>query len=502
MIVFWAISPLQSSILGIDTISITKPVEMGPASQLLPLSKQLPLLGPEILNTGYAISWLGQSYPAFTNSDYGLLPFYLDNNTAPTRADTNWTANTMKYTTELDCWPAQVSSVGVPRVGQFSFLNRQGCNTTIAPPRFNNFTMSYIPYGSSPYSSYALDSPTCPPTSNNTHQFLAVMGQSFNQNASEPVDFDLTALYCQPYYYKQKVRASVKASNFEPIRSSIHPLGQKELLTEDEFNSTAFEFLLGNGIDQNPRTRDYPFDNAMELNPLVEGRNISTPIDNMVGFALAGKRRPTEDYKNPEVLRKAFEDAHKSLFSVALNTLLTNTTTTGGDSSPTSTYFLSGIKASREFCASVEACLILTSIFSFLILYLCHTTPCHLTANPSSISRMAQVFRNSPELLDAFRGSDTDSSKALTQKFSEEQFRLLRENSGISPRANSMMIERVASDLSDRSEPVSEKSEGYYDPVRPLVLTTPIGIFFFCVLAAAIAGLAYMYHQITIQGGE
>ncbi|KAI1010764.1 hypothetical protein LB503_005263 [Fusarium chuoi] len=96
VIVFWALTPLQSALLGTGIV-----------------------LDPEFLNTGYAIGWLGQQFPAFTTADYALLPFYPSTSTklADVRKHTtvslNITAETTKLWTELNCWPAEIARIGL-----------------------------------------------------------------------------------------------------------------------------------------------------------------------------------------------------------------------------------------------------------------------------------------------------------------------------------------------------------------------------------------------------
>ena len=496
VIIFWAISPLQSAILGVDVVSVTKPVTLANTSQLIPMADQRQRMGPEILSTGYAIQWLGQSYPPFMASDYALLPFYVENDPALTKLNTNWTATTTRYTTELECWPAQVFDSGPPTRGEYNFLNGQGCNTTVVPRSYTEYSMHYIGYETSPWSDYWLGGPACPPTSNSTHQFLAIWWKQYNDYGEVP-DYEMTALFCQPYYFKQEVRATVRADTLEPIASSIEELSDKKLLSGEEFNSTAFEFLLAHGIDENPVLRDRPFNNAIELNPQIEDTGLNMPVENMVGFAVAGNDRPTGDYSDPKVLQAAFADTHKYLFSVAVSTLLTNKTD-ALNVTATSTFSLTGIVASQPFCASVEALLVLAAAFTFLLLWLSHTSLCNLTANPSSISRLGDVFRNSPDLLSSFRKLDTASEKVLMQSFQGDQFRLIRSSGG---NLGDMAIVKVNSGHPDSVTQNSRASGGHYDPVQPFVLNKGVGISFIAVLSGAVAGLAYMHWKIHIQTG-
>ncbi|KAK7430363.1 hypothetical protein QQZ08_003111 [Neonectria magnoliae] len=324
VIVFWLLTPLQSALLGTSAVPQTEQATISTRSELRPLLEQEALLSPKILNTGYAIGWLGQPYPSFTTSKYALLPFYLEKDPAPAAVATNWTAETTKLSTELTCWPAEQEKNGPRGKASVNFLNGQGCNVTVSLTQYTNYTMFYIGYTSSAYSDHFLAGPYCPKTSNSTHQFLAIWSTTIPEsNATDP-DFNVTALFCQPQYYKQKVLVTMVSSNLEPVEDSLQATSPRELLTEKEFNSTAFEFLLANGMSQNVTVRDFPFGSVVEQHPRLNDTGLSQPVSNMVGFALAGRDSLTADYSSPKALAKIYHDAHQHLFSVAVDELVNN----------------------------------------------------------------------------------------------------------------------------------------------------------------------------------
>jgi hypothetical protein len=312
VLVFWLITPLQSSLLGTDEVSHTEVMEIGNRSELLPLEDQVSVLGPEVMSHGYSVAWLGQRLPPFMTPDFGLLPFYSSDDPAPSSSTSNWTASTTKYSTELDCWPAEFSPDGPPDKKTYTFKSGKGCKYDFIIPNWQNYSMNYIGYTTSPHSSYWLGGPDCPPTPDTMHMFLAVwVYASGAENVTQTPDFDITALYCKPSYYKQHVQVSIQADSWVPIESSVQPLKEREELGQEEFNATAFEFLLANGYDDNLEERDQPFSMVVEQTPQVEGSRIMKPISNMVGFALAGQDRPTSDYGDSKVLHEAFARAHK-----------------------------------------------------------------------------------------------------------------------------------------------------------------------------------------------
>lgn len=501
MIIFWVITPLQSAIFGTGVVQRTETVSIANRSQLLPINNQTDL-GSKLLNTGYAIAWLGQEYPPFMTADYALLPYYVDGDPAPKSSEANWTATTTKLSTELTCWPASISRK-VPWTREFYFLNGQGCNATIiidflltAP-----YSMFYVGYYSSPYSDFALADWDCPKTPDSVHQFLAIWAKNPDPRIEvSKTKLNITALYCQSHYYKQEVMVTVSAGSLKPHDDSIQPVSEKKPLTESEFNSTAFEYVIANGmpVGAEGTVKDRPFTAAIEQNPRLAKYQLRGPASSMVGYALAGQNLSTEAYAEPKVLEEAFNHAHKYLFSVAVSQILVNGTTFSNHTA-SSTYPLSGIIVSRVFSIVVESLLAASAILTITLLWLCHTAPCHLRENPNSISRLADIFQNSPDVLDTFRKLDNADGKSLFTLFQNDVFRLSRQH-GTDGRE--LYIERVVETDSDRTERKLDAPEAYYDPIRPFALTRKMGFIFLLILLSAIAVIAWLKAEEVIQKGR
>ncbi|KAJ4187236.1 hypothetical protein NW755_007329 [Fusarium falciforme] len=487
VIVFWALTPLQSALLGTGVVAKTEVVDIGIRSQFLPLSQQEALFNPQILNTGYAVGWLGQPFPHFTTSKYALLPYYLNGSVTPAKVESNWTAVTTKLSTELNCWPAKIERDGPRSKASFNFLNGQGCNATVAFGVTSNTSMRYIGYWGSPYSDYALGSPKCPPTENSTHQFLAVWAKTVPVDWDPSPFFNITALFCQPQYYKQKVMATVKSSTFEP---RVEALGSKEVLSPDEFNSTAFEFLLANGVEENIVVRDFPFNRVIEQHPRLNFSGLTHPVSNMIGFAMAGRSLTVDDYSSPDTLQGSLSDAHQYLFSVAVSSLLVNQTQ-GFNITASVDYFLTGVIVSRPFAISVECILVVVALFTTFVLKFCRKVPSNLPMNPSSISRHIDIFRNSPQLLKVFKSMDSADEKTLSEEFRQAEFRLLYD---VHAQRTELVMDKTSIKSLELEKEITAQ-EGYYEPVKPLVLRRGTGLSFTLVLIAAIIVLSYFKQQ-------
>ncbi|CEF88241.1 hypothetical protein SNK05_012198 [Fusarium graminearum] len=500
IIVLWALTPLQSALLGTGIVKQTNEIGITNRSQLLPVKEHVTVLDPSFLNTGYAIAWLGQQFPPFTTADYALLPFYPDtsseltNNISSTIALSNITAETTKLWTELDCWPAGIARYGPRAMEEFNFFNGQGCNTTAGFGKMDERRMYYLGFFTSPYSNYQIANPFCPRTPDSIHQFLAVWAKPIPVDWDPSPSFNISAVFCQPHYFKQKVLATVKADTFEPDTASIKELGPKETLTEKEFNTTAFEFLLGNGMAQTPITKDFPFNAVVEQHPRLNQSGFQFPVSNMVGFALAGRDLHADEYVHHDNLHKAYNHAHKYLFSVAVTTLLMNTTDFSNNTVFVD-HFMTGVIVSRTFAIAVECFLLVVAIFTALILWFVRSAPSNLPLNPSSIRRYIDLFGNSPEVLGAFKPVDYTDEEGLLEEFKMDGFQMISKDDGKS--AEVLLHTRIkASESYDKSI-----QRGYYDPVKPLALKRWIGLIFITALIGSMAYLSYLKQQETLLNG-
>ncbi|KAK1244151.1 hypothetical protein MKX08_002289 [Trichoderma sp. CBMAI-0020] len=491
VVIFWLITPLQSSIMGTGFVNRTESAIISTRSSMVPLANQSLLLNNEILNTGYAIEWLGQSFPSFTTADYAILPFYIDNDPGASQQQLNWTAETTKLWTELECWPAQHWLD--PHRGH-TFGNGQGCNTSVALEGDGGYCMYYVGYLSSPYADYQLASPDCPPTENSTHQFLAFWAAIPSPSVMVHPEVNITALFCQPYYYKQQVMVTVVTNGYKPQNTSIQPISPRETLTEKEFNSTSFEFLLSAGMPMEAPLvikRDYPFEQVIQFDKLLDKTDIALYFSNMIGYALAGRNEPATPYGDPNVLHEAFNRAHKYLFAIAVNQLLVNETDVG-NSTAVSSFQQSGIIVSRLFSAIVESLLLLVAIFTISLLWVCHKSTSYLNANPSSIARLVAIFRNGSETNELFRPVDHADEKSLQELFQGDKFRLTRSNINDS---KSLYIEKVDDSDQEYGGKKFDKPTGYYEPIRPTALRREMGLLFAVIQIGAFVGILYLKSQ-------
>ena len=494
MIVFWTITPLQSAILGTGVIMVTESAPVYAASVLAPVEKQVDLLHTELLNNGYAVGWLGQSMPPFMTREYGTLPVYI-NDTRSGAPESNWTVATTSYTTDLSCSPARAEPRSVEDSKLWYILNNKGCNMTLSFNVHSNNSMLYIGYYSSPYSDYALRSPDCPLSADSTNNFLSIWRETYNRTGDSPgsmrADFNVSAMYCETSYFKQDVLLTVNSATHQLVKSELIPLSAKKKLGRDEFNSTAFEFLLANGMAEDPGNRDKPFDQPIEQHPRLEGSGIEKPVSNMVPYALAGHMLPREAYADQQVLAKAYTRAHKYLFSLAVDQLLVNDTNLSPGKLGNVTFPQTGIIVSRTFSAAVEALLLLVAIVTVALLWLIRSAPCALDHNPSSIRRIGNLLTGDASMLKCLQTVDNADDESLGSKLQSARMALVRRE--YRGRIDTYVVRLDRAYSFGRHDAQGEPSrDGFYRPIRPLALRKYTGLLFVVVIMGATGFLAYL----------
>ncbi|KAL2207713.1 hypothetical protein CC79DRAFT_772673 [Sarocladium strictum] len=488
IVVFWAVTPLQSAILGTGVVGVVEPVSVFMRSKLKPVKEHVNALDPQFLNNGYAVGWLNQSMPPFTTQDYSYLPFYV-NDTQFQSPNTSWSAITTRYSTELDCKPVEgTQHEATPTT--WDFINDRGCNATINLSAFANYTMLYIGYHTSPFSDFALGSPRCPLSTDSTHQFLAIWAETIKGSQIGEADWNITAAFCETQYWKEKVELTVSSNTLTPL-GPAEPLSSRENLTDDEFNRTAFEFLLGNGMSENVVPKDLPFSQVVEQHPRLDGTNLYLPVSNMVGYALAGHVLPTDEYSNLDTLKEAYSRAHSYLFSLAMRQLQENSTDTIDSVEATVAFVQHGITVSRTFSAVVEGILVLVAISTSILICLIRSAQSHLPNNPSSITRIGDLLRKDFTFMSRLQTVDNADDASLASALSNVRLRLIR-TSDHSARTSAHLLSYNDWTVENSGAETSLSRAKYYEPIRPFALRRWAGLGFMVMIMAASAGLSYL----------
>lgn len=512
VLIFWGITPLQSAIFGERPVVITSNISVNAPSVLAPVEDQAIEFTPLILNQAYAISWFGQEFPPFTTADYALLPVLPQQDAEPA-PDKSWTAETTKLSTELNCWPANITGTSDWRVNKMD--NGRGCSFDVqffqSPPRANDTSsiILYIGYGDDATLDYHLGNPNC--SSDASNQFLAVWALDNYENhfVDKPVgDVAITALFCEASYYKQNVSVKVSSETQRPINGSLSHTGPVETLEKTEFNSSAFEHLIHVGLPPVTTTREFAATTTIEPYPVLGPKNISWPSTAMVTFAMGFMKDEITsfDLQNSSVLHEAFARAHRAIFSLAISNLLVN-----AESPDTRQGILEiklyGVVISRPIAIVVEALLLVVAFLTLALLITSSRAQCLLWASPASIGLILDLLRSNPRTLDSLMDCDTADDESLKHQLISERYAIVNTSNRSMEIQESQPLKLISLGNDDPGKPQAdrdtEQNHITYKPIQPLWLRIPVGTVVIWALLGGLAGLVYLKQkEIALNGRD
>ncbi|KAI0201332.1 hypothetical protein F4808DRAFT_450287 [Astrocystis sublimbata] len=497
MIVFWLITPLQSSILGVGPIHLVRQHLISTPKSLIPIRDQASLLDIGILNDAFAITWLGLDFPSSMTADYALLPFEARDTVPSFATDVYFRSWTWQLSTDLNCWPGNVNGLG----DVFRVNNGRGCEVDIVffghtdVPKDTQYAMLYVGYYRNHYLDYYLEGPSC--RNNSSHQFLAISAARNGTADSLAPPFpsrnytDITAIFCEPQYSKCNVSVMLSKETLKPLTSSILPKGNNMTLLDSEFNITAFEYLLGTGCPPVDQVRDYPKQITLEQYDQLLDKGIEWPITVATGFAIGSRNYSGTDLHDPATLAAAYSAAHRILFSATVAQLLSN----GTDASAVSQL------GERHYTTyGVIALLLVVAALAGCLLYHCVRSRNLLTSDPSSICDILGTLNCSEAVSADFAVHDRADAATLSQHVGSNSY-FLREKSETGRTILSLDISETAISSIYEKKNESLPSGGGYKPIRPSALSSVSGACFIGVLLPAIVILAYLKQQERYLGG-
>ncbi|KAK1766182.1 hypothetical protein QBC33DRAFT_542093 [Phialemonium atrogriseum] len=497
MVIFWAITPLQSAVFGIQPVILKEHELMGESAQLANLSQQLDAMDASILNDAYATTWLGQPLPKFTTSQHVFLPLRPVKKRESSLPDETWTTTATALSTELECWPAIVDKTELQNT--FEFDNGQGCKANISLFSSSRADMNssvgysviYVGYHMEAHLDWFLQGPDC--SQEASHQFLAVWGRRPKDSNVEAV----TGLFCEPHYWKQNVSVTISARDQRPIESSVVPVDRLERLEETEFNATAFEYLLGTGVSPKEFRRDYPRDRVPDQYAALFKTNIIWPVTNMVGFAVGDMNYSLADLQSSAALHEVFSNAHKKLFSTAIPAMLNAAEHLASERSGTIQYTLYGIVVSRPIALTLEILHILVGVLVGVVLVSSSQARSNLIKDPTGIGSLLGIFRESDSLLKDYASKDRYDETTLRKSAHEYRYGLVRHDT---LRGSSLRIELSTSVTSDDPNRDTVKDEACH-PTRHTALQPLSGVVFVGSLVAGMVVLLYLKRKEQLLGG-
>ena len=419
VVIFWAITPLQSAVFTTSTIHRNTTTVIDTTARLQPLSDQVSGLTPEFMLTAYETLWLGQELPPFTTMTGALLPFASREVQPNFLANATLTATTSFYSTSLACEPAVVNCTGNSK---YTFDNRRGCHTwSILVDEYYPFYARYIGYDDNSITGKGesgLSTLGC--SSNFSNEFLAIWAEvSVREDAN-----NITAIFCRLSYWTQIVNATVVVPRMTV--SSITPLGPLLPLTEEDLNVSALEHIITTSYSPGHYSRGHVEGDVtktadLEQWPRLQHMELELDTSNMVGFAVGASKLPPAEYLNADILASSFESAHKLLFALAANSLLTTNISGSEPRSGTIEGAVEAVVVVRTLAVLVEAFLGLVAVLAAALLYVSWSRRSQLWCDPASITDTMSVVARNSVLLKEFNNSDVVDDIDLSAKLDQQE---------------------------------------------------------------------------------
>jgi hypothetical protein len=506
MIIFWAITPLQSAIFGTGSVTRIRASQMATIAAIQPVESQMDTLNANFLMTAYGISWLDEQVPEFTTKSYAVRPFAPVHGESTFLPTETWSTSVEAYSTNLTCTPAKSTPHGNR---QYDFDNGKGCfvpGITFVPgsdAENSSYILMYIGYYDDARVDWALGNPNC--TIEFSNNFLAIWASSASLTANGTYG-DMTALFCETSYAVQNITVQVNASDHS-ILSDNFGSTENQALNEDVINTTNFEYIIGSGFSPVTQVTDYPNTILVEQYPRIMGYNLTWPSTNMVGYGVAAASLPPDRLGDPAILQSAFLKAHQLLFSVAVNKLIDNT-------SPPAVQDLrngqledqiTAINLVRVFSVIVEAFLLLTCFLTAALWYVMSRRDSQLVGDPNSIGQYMSMVAGCRGLNDVFRDMGTTTREQLDARLRLNRFRLrgiIKSNPPIMHLEVLSNGNTTDSRRSTSDQPIPSRSECIVAPNRPLELRIFAAFIFICVLVLSILALAYLNVSMTKSNGK
>jgi hypothetical protein len=483
---------------------------MAKTGSLLPYNAQADALNANFMNTAFAITWLGQKMSPYTTANYALQPFAPVSHSSVASSTETWSASTIAYSTKLNCKPTNITLQGVPS-STYTFDDGDGCTVPdIALPSTSgiaDFMVLYIPYWDNAVEDYSLFNPKC---SNSTHNFLALWASGSSEYKPE-VYSNITALFCEPKYFVQTVTAEINATDFSVISSTFdeHISDDGNMLSEDLFNVTSFEYIIGTGVSSIDERRDYHNTVVLEQFPRLRNYSLTWPVSNMVGFAVAANTETIEDMLKPTVLQASFEKAHKLLLPTAISTL----TSFSANKTPSNTWNglihdqPAAIILLRPFAITVEVTLLVVVVLIAMLWWLSYSRPSRLASDPAKIADIMPLVRDSKEISNLFADDGTLTAQLLEMRLGHRRFLLSTiwfgggEESTLRILPPETSTNKEEEDAGDGDYRLPKEPQGFV-PVCPIELRLLVGTSLIFVITVAICLLISLYGRIVEVDGK
>ena len=523
-IVFCGITPLSGAVFEYRVVSLSSTTSVTHTASLLPVLEQSSSLNRGFMMNAYSTLWLDQKLPSFTTRDAAFIPFEIGQQAKAASFKSNWTAQTTMYSSSLDCQPALVGndSHGV------TYDNGKGCvveeiDIDILTPNstslFSSYCQTLCASGntSKAFMAYSFQNSE-PPQGRKPLELQGSYAWSNEDPGAPWASYsEKTVLFCEPSYSAQSVNATLTMPNMTV--SNVIPLAPPRQLLSTAFDISTFEsIVISRSPNQNGQqqptadqlkgdineTTQYIVTTQLKGNinettqyidttqlkgdinettqyidtTQLEIRGITDIFDNIIVFAVGSSQLAADAYLNASVLATSLDSAYKVLFALALNSLLSTSTSSSYSTLNEGLGTICGntnaIAVVRTLAILLEACLGLASLATLLLLLICWNRRSELRKDPASLSNVLEITQNDPKVPKII--------EELVQKSGESSLTLR----GGGLRMDCCMRKRPLSSNNSRSAAAEVGNDANGKPILPFVMGYAVGSAFLAVLVAVL----------------
>lgn len=509
LLVTWGLVPTQAGIFTVETITRSIATPFDRSTSYMPAEQQVAGLSMRYAQSTYGIATLNETLPPYMARNFTLAPFEPSGPDFDTDGSQGtWSGETIIYSLDLYCSP---SSATQDPFGRVLYTSSGGCNVTLGLTgnvteghgnspllRIKQYMGMHIGYWNyNGYADYYLEG-DCPPERNAT--FYAAFTRTKKRDQDPPNN--VTAIFCEPNYYQQRVNATVDRVSKTPLKVTV--LEDKQLLSRDIFNATHWEAQITTGSSsQEIRGKSLPMSAVPDYVEYMTMTNLSILtgpsggglVQRLVGLSLAVSALPLEDYLDWKVLSKSYADAYRLIFSRTMVDILGDSFASSEISTGIQQYTTEAVVLEPVFVYIVEGLLGAISLATIMLLYLSTTRTRNLYTDPSTIASVMSLVADSEQLLVDFSSIDCCAASELKTVLARKRFRLVHDG-------QRTCIDEVVSDVQQSTalHRCQNTTREIAKPVRPNELRLWTAVPFVSLFIALSSALAVIFVKAQTNG--
>lgn len=435
--------PSQAGIFSVESISrdFERPFLL--STSFISAENQATKLTLRYAQSTYGIVSLNETLPPYMARNYTLTPFKPIDTSHLDGSQGTWAAPTTMYSVDLYCEATPALRDPRPKVKTVLYKSNGGCNVTLGltgnvTKGFNSnklyspllvakdYMAMYIGYYNEGNADFSLKG-NCPTEQN--HTFYAAF--SANKLSDESPPNNVTAIFCEPTYYQQRVNATVDMITKRPL--TVIPLGDKQPIAIGMFNSTYLESQMNGGSGYEVRGDTLPLKSLPDYLERIAETNVSLTtgptgsgtVQPMVGLALEVSKQPLEKYLDWKVLSKSYADAYRVLFARAMVDILDTDFQSSENITGLQQITTEAVVLEPVFTYIVEGLLGVISAATIVLLYLSITRQRNLRWDPNTIAGIMSLVADDEALLASFEDLDCCTMAEVQERISHRRYQLV-----------------------------------------------------------------------------